>query len=55
MIKYQTQTPGIKTKIEINEFRQFGHVNKVKYRSNRIGKSVYNVKTQGKRRKDVPP
>ena len=51
-IRDQTNTNDIKTKIEVNQLRWFGHVNRMN--DNRIAKSVYCAKPQGKRPKGRP-
>ena len=51
-IRDQTKTNDIKTKIEINQLRWFGHVKRMN--DERIAKSVYNAKTQGKRPRGRP-
>ena len=52
LIRDQTKTKEIKTKIQTNQLRWFGHVNRMD--DNRIAKSVYHAKTQGKRPKGRP-
>ena len=52
IIRNQTQTKDIKSKIEINQLRWFGHVNRMD--DNRIAKSIYHAKTLGKRPKGRP-
>ena len=51
-IRDQTKSVDIKTKIEINQLRWFGHVNRMN--DKRIAKSIYNARTQGKRPKGRP-
>ena len=51
-IRDQTKAEDIKTKIERNQLRWFGHVNRMN--DNRIARSVYNAKTQGKRPRGRP-
>ena len=51
-IRDQTKTDDIKTKIEVNQLRWFGHVNRMN--DDRIAKSVYSAKTQGKRPRGRP-
>ena len=52
IIRDQTKTEAVKTKIEINQLRWFGHVKRMN--DNRIAKSIYNARTQGKRPKGRP-
>ena len=52
IIRDQTKAVDIKTKIEINQLRWFGHVNRMN--DNRIAKSIYSARTQGKRPKGRP-
>ena len=51
-IREQTKTEEIKTKIGIYQLRWYGHVNRMD--DNRIAKSIYHAKTQGKRPKGRP-
>ena len=51
-VREQTKVEDIKTKIEKNQLRWFGHVQRMN--DNRIAKSVYRAKAQGKRPRGRP-
>ena len=51
-IRDQTKTDAVKSKIEINQLRWFGHVKRMD--DNRIAKSVYSARVQGKRPRGRP-